>query len=100
MTTFCTIFISHPLTCSLIERFLYVVAIPFYVGTIRKLPIFLILISQNPLFPQLLFLYFGFKLLNEARQMEGSGPSDELQEVEEELIHKKEGGKSSDISFP
>jgi hypothetical protein len=24
--------------------------------------------------------------------MEGSGPSDELQEVEEELIHKKEGG--------
>ena len=41
--------------------------------------------------PQLLFLYFGVKLLMEARNMEGSGPSDELQEVEEELIHKKEG---------
>ncbi|TFJ83262.1 hypothetical protein NSK_005424 [Nannochloropsis salina CCMP1776] len=42
----------------------------------------------------LLFLYFGIKLIVEARGMEGSGPSDELQEVEEELIHKKEGRAS------
>jgi len=39
-----------------------------------------------------LFVYFGFKLLKEASEMEGDGPSDELQEVEDELIHKKEEG--------
>lgn len=37
-----------------------------------------------------LFIYFGFKLLYDARSM-GTGPSEELQEVEEELIKKKEG---------
>lgn len=40
---------------------------------------------------QMLFLYFGLKLLHEARGMEADGPSDELEEVEQELIHKKEG---------
>mmetsp|Transcript_7781 Transcript_7781/g.7967 ORF Transcript_7781/g.7967 Transcript_7781/m.7967 type:complete len:237 (+) Transcript_7781:142-852(+) len=38
----------------------------------------------------LMFVYFGFRLLKDAYQM-GDGPSDELQEVEEELIKKKEG---------
>jgi putative Ca2+/H+ antiporter (TMEM165/GDT1 family) len=42
----------------------------------------------------LLFVYFGVKLLKDASEMEGSGPSEELQEVEEELIHKKEGDDS------
>jgi putative Ca2+/H+ antiporter (TMEM165/GDT1 family) len=32
--------------------------------------------------------------------MEGSGPSDELQEVEEELIHKKEGEQNVDRKLP
>lgn len=36
-----------------------------------------------------LFAYFGIKLLKDAYEMEGSGPSEELQEVEEELIKKK-----------
>lgn len=37
----------------------------------------------------ILFLYFGGKLLKDAYDMDGIGPSEELQEVEEELIHKK-----------
>lgn len=37
-----------------------------------------------------LFVYFGCRLLKDAYEM-GDGPSDELQEVEEELINKKEG---------
>jgi len=40
----------------------------------------------------LLFLYFGCRLLKDAYEMVGEGPSEELQEVEEELINKKEGG--------
>mmetsp|Transcript_26613 Transcript_26613/g.25474 ORF Transcript_26613/g.25474 Transcript_26613/m.25474 type:complete len:260 (+) Transcript_26613:108-887(+) len=36
-----------------------------------------------------LFLYFGFRLLKDAYEMEGGKPSDELLEVEEELIDKK-----------
>ena len=39
-----------------------------------------------------LFLYFGYRLLRDGYEMEGGKPSDELQEVEEELINKKEGG--------
>jgi len=37
-----------------------------------------------------MFVYFGLRLLKDAHEM-GTGPSDELQEVEEELIKKKEG---------
>lgn len=39
-----------------------------------------------------LFLYFGCRLLKDAYEMEGGKPSDELLEVEEELIHKKTEG--------
>ena len=42
----------------------------------------------------MLFVYFGFKLLKEAQDL-GDGPSEELQEVEEELIDKKEGRTST-----
>jgi Ca2+/H+ antiporter, TMEM165/GDT1 family len=42
-----------------------------------------------------LFLYFGFKLLNEGRQMEAGRASDELEEVEEELLHKS--SKKDDV---
>lgn len=42
-----------------------------------------------------LFVYFGFRLLYDAHGMEGSGPSEELQEVEEELIEKKDAASSS-----
>lgn len=46
----------------------------------------------------LLFVYFGLKLLKDAYEMEGTGPSEELQEVEEELINKKEGvGAEEDL---
>ena len=45
----------------------------------------------------LLFLYFGLRLLKDAYEMD-DGPSDELQEVEEELINKKEGvGAEEDL---
>jgi putative Ca2+/H+ antiporter (TMEM165/GDT1 family) len=45
----------------------------------------------------LLFVYFGFRLLKDAQEM-GDGPSEELQEVEEELIEKKdENQKSEDV---
>lgn len=40
-----------------------------------------------------LFVYFGFRLLKDAYDMEGSGPSEELQEVEEELRELKGDGK-------
>jgi len=36
-----------------------------------------------------LFAYFGLKLLKDSMEMNGEGPSDELQEVEEELVKKK-----------
>jgi Ca2+/H+ antiporter, TMEM165/GDT1 family len=45
----------------------------------------------------ILFLYFGFRLLKDAYEMEGGKASDELLEVEEELIQKKtEGGGEED----
>lgn len=37
-----------------------------------------------------MFVYFGIRLLKDAYET-GEGPSEELQEVEEELIKKKEG---------
>jgi Ca2+/H+ antiporter, TMEM165/GDT1 family len=37
-----------------------------------------------------LFIYFGLRLLKDAYDADGSGPSEELQEVEEELIKKKD----------
>lgn len=43
-----------------------------------------------------LFVYFGAKLLKDAYEMNGEGPSEELQEVEEELINKKEGAAAED----
>lgn len=45
---------------------------------------------------QILFLYFGFRLLKDAYDMDGSGPSDELQEVEEELRKTKGDGKGEE----
>jgi len=44
----------------------------------------------------LLFVYFGLKLLKDSYEMEGGGPSEELQEVENELINKKEGISEED----
>lgn len=44
---------------------------------------------------QLLFVYFGIRLLKDAQDM-GDGPSEELQEVEEELIEKKDAARSDD----
>jgi len=45
-----------------------------------------------------LFLYFGFRLLKDAYEMDGEGPSEELQEAEEELGMKKDddSGTSND----
>lgn len=43
-----------------------------------------------------LFLYFGCRLLKDAYEMVGEGPSEELQEVEEELINKKEGSATEE----
>jgi putative Ca2+/H+ antiporter (TMEM165/GDT1 family) len=41
-----------------------------------------------------LFLYFGFKLLNDSRTMEANRVSEELEEVEEELLHPKKDEES------
>jgi putative Ca2+/H+ antiporter (TMEM165/GDT1 family) len=47
----------------------------------------------------LLFLYFGFKLLSESRKLEAGKASDELDEVEDELLRNKKdddgGGEAS-----
>ena len=45
---------------------------------------------------QILFLYFGYKLLRDAYDMDGIGPSEELQEVEEELRKSKGDGKEQE----
>jgi putative Ca2+/H+ antiporter (TMEM165/GDT1 family) len=42
----------------------------------------------------LLFLYFGFKLLFDAKGMDKNQVSDELEEVEEELLHPKKDEES------
>ena len=38
----------------------------------------------------ILFVYFGYRLLKDASTMSADGPSEELKEVEEELIDKKD----------
>jgi hypothetical protein len=44
-----------------------------------------------------LFFYFGLKLLKDSWEMSSDGPSEELQEVEEELVDKKtESGGADD----
>jgi len=44
----------------------------------------------------LLFVYFGLRLLKDGYEMSGDGPSEELQEVEEELVTKKADGSEAD----
>lgn len=44
-----------------------------------------------------LFLYFGVKLLFDAKGMEGNQVSDELEEVEEELLHPKKDEESQQV---
>ncbi|KAI2494193.1 Uncharacterized protein family UPF0016 [Fragilaria crotonensis] len=43
----------------------------------------------------ILFLYFGIKLLYESKQMEANRVSEELEEVEEELLHRKKDDKEN-----
>lgn len=45
-----------------------------------------------------LFVYFGIRLLKDAYDMNSEGPSEELQEVEEELINKK-GESEVDVEY-
>mmetsp|Transcript_59204 Transcript_59204/g.157222 ORF Transcript_59204/g.157222 Transcript_59204/m.157222 type:complete len:214 (+) Transcript_59204:220-861(+) len=45
-----------------------------------------------------LFFGFGIKLLNDAREMKGGGPSEELEEVEAEL-NKSDTKKNPDVEF-
>ena len=42
-----------------------------------------------------LFLYFGVKLVYESKQMEANRVSEELEEVEEELLHRKKDDKEN-----
>ena len=49
----------------------------------------LIPVKYTHIFGGLLFLYFGVKLLLDAKGMEGNQVSEELEEVEEELLHPK-----------
>ncbi|RYY81809.1 hypothetical protein EON63_14605, partial [archaeon] len=55
--------------------------------------VFVICITPNSPSPfppyQVLFLYFGLKLLYDSLSMSGEGVSEELIEVEEELVNKK-----------
>jgi len=44
----------------------------------------------------LLFVYFGLRLLKDGYEMSGDGPSEELQEVEEELVTKKADSSEAD----
>ncbi|CAJ1954649.1 unnamed protein product [Cylindrotheca closterium] len=47
-----------------------------------------------------LFLYFGFKLINDSRSMDANAVSEELEEVEEELLHPKKDEESGQSSVP
>lgn len=45
---------------------------------------------------QFLFVYFGARLLKDSYEMSGDGPSEELQEVEEEFLKKKAEEREED----
>lgn len=53
-------------------------------------------VSYTHLFGGVLFLYFGVKLLNDSRSMEANQVSEELEEVEEELLHPKKQDDTND----
>lgn len=48
----------------------------------------------------LLFLYFGCKLINDSRSMDANAVSEELEEVEEELLHPKKDEESGQAYNP
>jgi putative Ca2+/H+ antiporter (TMEM165/GDT1 family) len=55
----------------------------------------LIPVAYTHILGGLLFLYFGVKLLLDAKGMEANRVSEELEEVEEELLHPKKADEES-----
>ena len=54
-------------------------------------------VQYTHFFGGVLFLYFGVKLLNDSRGMEANQVSEELEEVEEELLHPKKDDETSGL---